>query len=319
MDDLERAWALVTGPGNQNVRSTELVRLLEASPDAVSIALACAERLASLDRALREAFGSVLAVAVAKRTEPGVPLDPRLDAVVGLLTRHGALDELVYGRTPPERLAPVLTRILAERPPHDEASVGHEILATLRRAPEATPAFFDYLRRQKMERRIAPGGDLAARFAQARAAVPRIDAHALAAMPTPRRSAKKPSSSIGPFEIVKVAEVRTAAEVEALGADRAAGFLAAARAIAGRKKIASIEAAFARPLREGEASPAAVLHEVRDEEPRYELWTFFGDTGVLFARGTVKTVGVDWVQGEFEARRPAQEPLARALATARWR
>ena len=86
------------------------------------------------------------------------------------------------------------------------------------------------------------------------------------------------------------------------------------------RKPASLKAAFARPLRAGEAGLVAQLHEVRDGEGlRYELWVVAADTGVLFTPGTTKRVAVDWIQGAFEAGRAADAALAQALAAATWR
>ena len=80
----------------------------------------------------------------------------------------------------------------------------------------------------------------------------------------------------------------------------------------GEKAPASLAAAFATPFREAEEGVAAALYEVRDPRPLYDLWTFGADTGVLFERGTRRKAGVGWIQGSFEATRPARDALALA-------
>lgn len=311
MSALDKAWAILTGAGPAHHRSEAFRNVLPAAPDGLALVLGCVERLAAAAPALRAEFGTMIALQAAARTPPDDPLDPRLDAVVGLVPRAFGHGERVYGRIPRARLAAILTRVFAERPKRDDDNLAHDMVAALQRAPEATPAFVAYLRARKQLRRVEPGGDLAASFEPLRAAAPEL----AAAPKAPRARAPK----LGPFTIVEIAEVRAPAEVEALGPERAAQFLAAVAVVVGRKP-ASLKAAFARPLRDGEAGLVAQLHEVRDGEGlRYELWVVAADTGVLFTPGTTKRVAVDWIQGAFEAGRAAHAALAQALDAATWR
>jgi hypothetical protein len=320
--EVDEAWAAIT-EGPRALRAEALRTRLACAADPMAVALACAERLAVADASLRQGFGGVLAVFVAARTPTAEPLDPRIDGALGLVSRAFRLDERIYGRIPPERLGPILVRVLSERPTKDDPAAGHDLIAAIRRAPEATGAFIEYLRVRKELRRLAPRGDLADAFAAARREVPRIDALAAAALPRGETSRGKshaaPEIPSGPFEIVTIATVRSPRDVEALGAERAAQFLAAARAVVGEKKVASLAAAFATPLRDGEGPLVAVLHEIRDARPRYDLWTFFADTGIVLELGATKTVGVDWIDGSFEASRPALAALAYQLEAAPWR
>lgn len=314
MTALDEAWALLTSDSPVSQRSDAFRSWLQGAPDALEIALGCAERLASAAPDLRAAFGTMLALQVAARTPAEAPLDPRIDAVVGLVPRWRGQQDLVYRRIPTARLAAILARMFAERPRRDDDAAAHDMIAALHHVPDATPAFVAYLRARKQLRRVKPGGDLAASFERAIAAVPRIAA--LAALP---QAKPERAPALGPFEIVKIAEVSSPAEVKALGAKHAAQFLAATALAAGKTKLASVQAAFARPLRDGESHLVAQLHEVRDGAARYDLWVLFADTGVLFTAGTTKRLGVAWIQGSFEASLPAHAPLAQALAAAPWR
>lgn len=313
MSDLDEGWRLLVDVGAATRTTDPFLRWLDGAETPLAVVLACAERLAQADRGTRLAFGNVLALQAAARTPPGEPLDPRIDAVVGLLPAWRAQDERVYGRIPPARLTSVVVRLLEEQPLRVGPEVAQQLIDLLRRAPEATPAFIEYLRRRKELRRIQAGGDLAERFGAACASSPRIAALAGAVRGDAART-----TSVEPLELVRVCEVRSAAEVAALGAPRAAQFVAALAAALG-EKVASAEEAFARPLRPSEHPLLAALYEVAAGAKRYELWTFFGDTGVLFVAGTTRKAGVDWVQGSFEPSRPTARSLAQALETARWR
>lgn len=274
---------------------------------------------------MRDSFGNMLALLVGRLTPGGERLDPRIDAVVGLLPRWRNQDEIVYGRIPPDRLARIVGRILSERPSREDSAVALDYIQLIQRAPEATPAFLDYLRARKQLRRIAAGGDLAGRFDEACAASPRIAELAAGARPKAKASR---GGQVGAFVIVKRATVRSPGDVEALGKVGVAQFLVAAAAVSGRKKVASLAAAFERPLRDGEARLVAEVHAVREVSPgggvadgdaRYDLWTFFGDTGLLFAAGTTKAQGVEWIQGHFEAEKSTHAALVRGLEAATWR
>lgn len=324
--DVTRVWTLLSeripspgpGAGSGGADWGRIREALDEASDAAAVILACAERMAHGHEALRARHGTFLALELARRTDPTTALDERIDPVVGLLSHRAPNhQELVYGRIPAARLALVLARALDARTGDDQNSLfAHWAVAALRLAPEATPAFLAYLDRNRMRPRIVRG-DCAKAFRDACAAAPRIAEHARS--DTEAKSARS-RPEIGPFVITETARLGTARDAARLGETHAAQFVAAVRRVSGDKKVKTLPTALASRPREGSEGPyAGALHVVSDPRgARYDLWTFHADTGVLFDHGETKVVGVDWMQGSFEAARPSLEPLATALEAATW-
>ncbi len=314
--DDARVWEQLIGPGP--VRIDALRAVLDAATDPVGALRRAAVRLAAEPAAVRAPVGSVLVLEYARRAAGTEPLDPRIDPLVGLLSHRAPRhQELVYPRIPRERLGPIITRALDDRVDDDVNSIfAHWAIAALRYAPEATPAFLRYLVRHRMRERIVTG-DCAKAFADACQADPRVAelGRDTVAAERPGRAAK----ALGPFVITATAQVATAADGRRLGAARVAQVIAAIRRVGRTRKVTTLAAALTVELRAG-APIDARLYVVSDPSgPRYDLWTFLGDTGVLFQHGKAATIAVAWNQGTFESARASLAPLAHALASATWR